>query len=57
MFEIIKGIIALQVNILETFSKFSKAIDETFEEPDLLVIGCPNIEMLSVTISSLSIKS
>jgi len=45
----------IRVSILETFSKFSKLIEENFDEQDLVVIGCPNMEVLAVTLSSLSI--
>ena len=44
-----------QVSILETFSKFSKLIEENFDEQELTVIGCSNMEVLAVTLSSLSI--
>lgn len=45
----------IRVNILETFSKFLKMTEETFDEQDLVVIGCPSIEIITVTLSSFSI--
>jgi len=45
----------IRVSILETFSKFSKLIEENFDEQELTVIGCSNMEVLAVTLSSLSI--
>ena len=36
----------IRVNILETFQKFSKLIEENFDDQDIVVIGCPNIDVL-----------
>ncbi len=44
----------IRVNILESFGQFNKLIEETFDEQDLIVIGCPNMDVISVTLSSLS---
>ena len=47
----------IRVNILETFQKFSKLIEENFDDQDIVVIGCPNIDMLTVTLSSMSLNT
>jgi hypothetical protein len=46
----------IRVNILETFSRFSKITEENFDEQDLIVIGCPNMDVTAVTLSSLSMS-
>ena len=47
----------IRVNILETFTRFSKITEENFDDQDLVVIACPNVDMLTVTLSSLSLNT
>ena len=47
----------IRVNILETFQRFSKLIEENFDDQDIVVIACPNIDVLTVTLSSMSLNT
>ena len=47
----------IRVNILEVFSRFSKLTEENFDDQDLVVIACPNLDVLTVTLSSISLNT
>ena len=47
----------IRVNILELFSRFSKLTEENFDDQDLVVIACPNLDVLTVTLSSISLNT
>ena len=47
----------IRVNILEVFSRFSKLTEENFDDQDLVVIACPNLDVLTITLSSISLNT